>query len=284
MKSLTIITREANPAPWSEGDNIPWHEPGFSARMLKEHLSQEHDAASRRFEVIDEHVAWIHQKLLSAGPARILDLACGPGLYSSRLAKLGHICLGIDYSPASISYARQEANRASLSCSYILDDIRTADYGTGYDLVMLIFGEFNVFRSQEASVILEKANHALLDGGLLLLEPHKFEAVRQLGLAPPTWYTADSGLFAEGPHICLQESFWQPEEATMTKRYYVQDAITGEVSRYAQSMQAYTDDQYRKFLYEHGFGEVEYIPTLGSKRDDVSTDIFAVVGRKGGPL
>ena len=41
--------------------------------------------------------------------ARVLDLGCGPGLYTTRLAKLGHTCVGIDFSPASIAYAKAEA-------------------------------------------------------------------------------------------------------------------------------------------------------------------------------
>ncbi len=57
-----ILKRNPDPTPWSEGDNIPWNEPGFSERMLKEHLTQEHDAASRRIEKIEQHVAWIHQE------------------------------------------------------------------------------------------------------------------------------------------------------------------------------------------------------------------------------
>ena len=103
MNLLDMINRSSVPVPWAEGDNIPWHDPGFSRRMLKEHLSQDHDAASRRFEKIDRHVNWIHHKVLSGRPTKILDLGCGPGLYASRLAKMGHECIGIDYSPASIA-------------------------------------------------------------------------------------------------------------------------------------------------------------------------------------
>jgi SAM-dependent methyltransferase len=280
MNLFEIVNRESDPVPWSEGDNIPWHETGFSARMLKEHLSQEHDAASRRFEIIDEHVTWIHNQVLSGQPARILDLGCGPGLYANRLAKLEHTCLGIDYSPASIDYARHEASRAELDCLYIQDDLRNAQYGTGYELVMLISGEFNVFCPGDASLILEKANYALQDGGLFLLEPHKFEAIRQRGLAPPTWYTAESGLFAEGAHICFRESFWRAEDATATIRYYVQDVITCEFERYAQSMQAYTDDQYRQFLHQHGFGELKFFPSLGDRANESSPEFFAILARK----
>ncbi|VEA21601.1 SAM-dependent methyltransferase [Salmonella enterica subsp. enterica] len=55
---------------------IPWDEPAFSQRMLENHLSQDHDWASRRLTVIEQQVTWITRQL-PAG-ARILDLGCGP--------------------------------------------------------------------------------------------------------------------------------------------------------------------------------------------------------------
>lgn len=39
-------------------------------------------------------------------PTRILDLGCGPGLYTSRLARLGHCCVGIDFSEYAGLYER----------------------------------------------------------------------------------------------------------------------------------------------------------------------------------
>ena len=77
-------------SPWPGGGKIPWHEPGFSKRMLLEHLSQEHDRAIRRLETIDKHVSWINNHVLGATAARVLDLGCGPGFYTARLARLGH--------------------------------------------------------------------------------------------------------------------------------------------------------------------------------------------------
>jgi len=129
LKLIDIIRRQSVPKPWDEGEKIPWNDPDFSRRMLNEHLSQEHDAASRRFEIIDKHVKWIHNQVLKGNPTRILDLGCGPGLYTNRLARLGHRCVGIDFSPASIAYAREQAEEAGLECTYIHQDIRAADYG-----------------------------------------------------------------------------------------------------------------------------------------------------------
>lgn len=195
MNLIDLIERTSPPMPWAEGEKIPWNEPGFSARMLREHLSQDHDAASRRAAIIDQHVAWIHEHVLENNPAHILDLGCGPGLYLSRLAALGHDCKGIDFSPASIDYARQQAASQQGKCTYMQGDIRQADYGSDHDLVMLIFGEFNTFKPDDARLILTKAYAALKAGGRLLIEPHTFAAVKQIGEDPLTGIRARAVCF-----------------------------------------------------------------------------------------
>ena len=280
LKLLDIVHRQRDPKPWAEGEKIPWNDPDFSRRMLNEHLSQEHDAASRRFEIIDKHVKWIHDQVLKGNPTRVLDLGCGPGLYTNRLAKLGHRCVGIDFSPASIAYAREQAEAAGLECTYIHQDIRTADYGDGYGLVMSIFGEFNVFRPVEARGILERAYRALVPGGFLLLEPHTFEVVRKIGEQPPSWYSTEKGLFSDEPHLYLQESFWDAEEHVAIDRYYVIDAVTGEVTRHSASTQAYTDEEYRSLLAECGFGNVAFYPSLGGSAGSPRGDLIGVLSQK----
>jgi SAM-dependent methyltransferase len=280
LKLTDIIRRQSVPKPWAEGEKIPWDDPGFSQRMLKEHLSQAHDAASRRFEIIDKHVSWIHHQVLKGKPARILDLGCGPGLYTCRLARLGHSCVGIDFSPASIAYAREQAQEAGLKCTYFQQDIRTADYGGEYGLVILIFGEFNVFRPQEARAILTKANRALAPNGFLLLEPHTFEAVVEIGKQPSSWYSTEKGLFSDAPHLCLQENFWDADDHVAIERYDIIDAATGEAAFSSSSMQAYTDEEYRSLLAECGFGEVVFYPFLGEEAGSPQGDLIGILARR----
>ena len=129
---------------WDGAYKIPWDDPDFSRRMLAEHLSQDHELASRRVEWIDRQVEWIHSGLLGGQPAEVLDLGCGPGFYAHRLTSLGHRCRGIDFGPASIEHARKH-NPDPSRCEFILDDIRHAAFGGPYDLAMLLYGEVNVF-------------------------------------------------------------------------------------------------------------------------------------------
>jgi SAM-dependent methyltransferase len=280
MKLSELIHRASPPEPWAEGDKIPWNDPGFSRRMLREHLSQMHDAASRRSNIIDEHVDWIHRAVLNDRSSRVLDLGCGPGLYSSRLARRGHTCVGIDFSPASIEYARDFAQAQQLACDYRLNDVRHAEYGIGYDLVMFIFGESNVFRPEDLQRILSKAYAALNDGGHLLLEVHPLEVVQRLGHQRAAWYTLEQGLFSDRPHLVMFESFWDEAQAVAIERFYIIDAETGAVTPHSSSMQGYTDEQYRYLLQIAGFTDITFYPSLIGAPDERQPDLFAMVARK----
>ena len=248
-----IINRVVPPQPWEEGDKIPWNDPDFSQRMLQEHLTQRHDLASRRTSIIDQHVDWIHRDLLQGIYGRLLDLGCGPGLYTSRLAALGHECVGIDFSPAAIDYARQLTIGGPGTCQYTQGDLREVDFGTDFDAVMLIYGELNTFRREDALLILRKARSALKENGRLLLEPHTYEFVELRGQAPPTWRASQGGLFSTRPHLMLDESFWDPFARVTTQRTFVIDVETSATTKYVETMQAYTLEDYTELLREAGF-------------------------------
>lgn len=276
MKLPEIVQRDMQPKPWAEGEKIPWHDPDFSRRILKEHLSQKHDAASRRTSILKKHVDWIHNILLEDKPSRILDLGCGPGLYTARLATLGHACHGIDFGPASIAYA---VKRAPDGCTYTLGDIRTTDFGSGYDLVMLIFGEFNVFKPEDARRILRRAFAALNPGGKILLEPTTFDAVYELGNQPATWYSAEDELFADEPHLCLMESFWDEESSVAIERYFIVDVTSDEVKHFSSSTQAYENDELLEMLAQAEFHNPKFYPSLTGKADEM-TQLQILVAQK----
>ncbi|GKN61309.1 hypothetical protein NUKP86_16780 [Klebsiella variicola] len=89
MDISTLISASRRIHLSAEESKIPWDEPAFSQRMLANHLSQYHDWASRRQKVIEQQVEWIASQL-SPG-AHILDLGCGPGFYTHRLAERGFL-------------------------------------------------------------------------------------------------------------------------------------------------------------------------------------------------
>lgn len=281
MKTLTdIVNRAARPAPRSEGDNIPWDDPQFSERMLAEHLSQEHELASRTSAKIDEQVDWVFSTLLRGRPGRLLDLGCGPGLYAHRFAALGCECVGLDFSPASIRHASKVAADEGLPCRFIHADMRDAHFGEGFDLVMIIYGQINVFQRDHAAAILKKAHAALAPGGRLLLEVQAAEQIRRDSEAGPSWYSAPSALFSEKPHLVLQENFWNEELQASTSRFMVIDAATGAVSQYALSNEAYSEREFKDLLYAAGFADVQRFPSLCGRRPAEEIDLPVLVASR----
>ena len=263
----TLINRNTDTG--GEWQKIPWHDAEFSRRMLAEHLNQDHNRASRPAKVIDEHVNWIHTKVLGQQTSAILDLGCGPGFYAKRFRALGHTCKGLDISPASIDYAREHDPDGD----YISGDIREVEYGEGYDFVSIIFGELNAFAPEDAQTIVMKAHAALKRGGKLLLEVHPYDFIYGIGQEPAFWYTSQKGLFADEPYICLVENTFVVDCAI--SHFYVFVEGNDAMQQYITMHRAYTDDEYRRLL--SAFTHVQFYPSLTGKPTE---DLFVIVAEK----
>lgn len=263
----TLINRNTSVAEWRR---IPWSDPDFSRRMLAEHLNQKHERASRRQVVIDQQVAWIHRKILNEQPATILDLGCGPGFYTGRLCALGHTCKGIDFSPASIDYAKEHYPAAA----YVLGDMLECDFGCGLDLIMMVHGELSSFSVSDGQHLIQKAYAALNKGGKLLLEVHHYACVHWIGHSPRSWHTVEKGLFGDEPYLCLVESSFEIDHAVSD--YYVYATESGEMQQYTTMLQAYADDDFRRLLND--FEHIQFYPALDGSPE--MGDVFVIVAEK----
>jgi 2-polyprenyl-3-methyl-5-hydroxy-6-metoxy-1,4-benzoquinol methylase len=237
---------------WDGTYKIPWDDPAFSRRMLREHLNQDHDMASRRVAWIDKQVAWLHRTILSGQPSRILDLGCGPGFYAHRLATLGHRCLGIDFGPAAIEYANQN-NPDTARCEFVSGDVRQVDFRGPHDLAMILFGELNVFSPQEALAILRKVHASLSCGGQLIVELQTPDAVEQSGHAETSASSCETGLFSDKPHRCRTENQWLDEQQVAVQVFYVTKMDTENTRTFRSTTKAWSDDDLQALLSEAGF-------------------------------
>lgn len=220
--------------PPRAGERLPWGDTVFSERMLAEHLDQRHDLASRRAEEIDRHVAWISGLAPSSG-GRILDLGCGPGLYTERLATRGCSCVGIDIGPAVIEHARARAQERDLACEYVLTDLSTFHADERFDVVMLLYGELNTFPRDDAARIIATIASSLAPTGTALLELSTEAGIWKKALRSSSWHTADGGLFGDTSHLVLHESRWDDDERAAAERWYVIHGAASTIETYSSS-------------------------------------------------
>lgn len=253
---------------------IPWSDETFSRRSLKLHLDQSNDVNSRRQFIIKKHVNWVHISILQEKPARILDLACGPGLYTEELAKRGHTCTGIDISPAAIEYAKN--NNAS-NTTYLCQNLLQMKLYQKYDLVLLNFGWFNTFLRTDGEELIKQIRQLLRPGGRLLLELLHTDAIIDYGEAPPQWHHAKSGIFSDSPYLFLQENFFDERE-NITKVIYYIITENNNVKGFQQIYQAYDEKELSTLLKELGVRELNYYKNICDE-DDFDEELYFLLCR-----
>lgn len=253
-----IYTRPDPPPLWEGGGNLPWNEPGFSARMLREHLDESHGAASRQAAERAAQLDWLWKELDLQSGSRVLDLTCGPGLYAVPLAERGASVTGVDFGPASIAYARELAAAAGVSdrCRFIEADVRAFEPdAAAYDAALFLYGQLAVFPREEASALLRKSADALRPGGRLcveLLDPARVDKKDS-----SWWYTDDKGLWGERPFLHLGERRWNATERASVERYYILHLESGATDEIVLCDQTYEAEEMAGLMRAAGFGEIE---------------------------
>ncbi len=256
-----IYRRPSQPTPWQHGGNLPWNDPAFSERMLREHLDPAHGAASRNAEERQMQLAWFWEKLALQPGMHICDMTCGPGLYAVELAKQGCMVTGIDFGPAAVTYARELVQQAGVAerCTFIEEDIRTVELpAESFDAALFIYGQLAVFRKEETAQLLTKAAHALKPGGALVVELLNQKRVDKT--SSNWWFTDDSGLWGDGPFLHLGERFWDDENALSYERFHILHLETGSYTEVHLCDQTYAIDTMQTLMQQAGFSQVDVYP------------------------
>lgn len=118
----------------------------------------------------DAEVASLVKLLQLASPMRILDLACGFGRHTNRLAALGHSVTGVDYMPGFLKLAREKAAEMGVQVEYRQGDMRQISFYEEFDRVLLLFTSFGYFTDAENERVIRNMTSALKPGGYLMLD------------------------------------------------------------------------------------------------------------------
>ncbi|WBB81233.1 class I SAM-dependent methyltransferase [Micromonospora sp. WMMD882] len=126
--------------------------------------------APRRRHEARERVAASPLLELPTG-ARVLDLGCGPGTYTTPLAERGAQVTGVDLSAAMLDRARHAAETAGVPVRLVRADMRAFVEPDSYDLVISMYTSFGYFTDPaENLLVLRNAWRSLAPGGRLLMD------------------------------------------------------------------------------------------------------------------
>ncbi len=168
-QELEDINKRPEPFAYYTAADL-WTDEHTSQQMLSFHLDETSDLSSRRGEFIARSVKWIAEKFSVAQNTAIADFGCGPGLYTTRLAKYGAQVTGIDFSQRSIAYARDVAAREGLDIRYESQNYLDYEAQGRFDLVLMIYCDFCALSSEQRKLMLEKFREILNPDGAILLD------------------------------------------------------------------------------------------------------------------
>lgn len=124
-------------------------------------------------------------------PTSILDLACGYGRHTNRLAALGHHMTGVDFMPGFLDLARRDARERNVCVNYVQNDMRKIEYHEEFDVVLILFTAFGYFNDEENIGVMQNVYNALKPGGRVLFDiPNRDTFLKNM---PPCIVTEKDG-------------------------------------------------------------------------------------------
>lgn len=268
MKLLDIHNNTSKPKLYEKGNAIMWTDKHISKQLLHVHLSQDVDLGSRRVGTIDSTVEWIlastEKKQLN-----ILDLGCGPGLYSEKLAKKGHHVTGVDFSSNSIEYAKQEAKKKKLKITYLKENYLNLDLKeNSFDLVILIFTDFGPLLPEEREQLLINIKKVLKPGGLFIFDVLNDKNMENK-ISQKNWEAAKEGFWKDAPYLALSDSFVYPDNKVILYQHLVIDEQDN-LSVYRFWTHFFSQTDLSKILHAKDFFNLSFHEDILPKGDNVT--------------
>jgi SAM-dependent methyltransferase len=260
------------PSLFEKTNSNIWTDPYIQQQMLKEHLNPESDAASRRKESVVKITDFILRH--SKPESRLLDLGCGPGLYTSALRERGYSVTGIDFNKASIEYAKNQYNNVL----YIEGDY-IKNYPDGkFDTIIMIYCDLGTHSDQDRDTLLNNIYNSLEEGGVFIFDVFS-EAIIKDKQEGRNWdYAPTGGFWDTDEYLLLSETFHYPQNKAFAYQYNL-------MTKYEQKHfiiwdRYYSEEEISSVLKNAGFGKITIHRNILTGNNFTSNSEMFVVAEK----
>ena len=266
------------PQPYSRyTTDALWTSPDISEMMLRFHLDGSVDLASRRTAFIESSVDWINARFELGPGKRVIDLGCGPGLYTNRLARSGAAVTGIDFAERSVDHARAEAAREGLTIDYVVGDYLAFETDERFDLAMVIMCDYCALSPEQRARLIERVRQLLEPGGAFLFDVYSlafFDTWEERtaygrGLMDDFWSAAD--------YYGFLDTFTYQAEKLVLEKYVVIER--GGSAEYLNWFQHYDPASLTAELEAGGMEVTDVLGDVAGGPYDHEASEFAVVAR-----
>ena len=261
------------PVLWQRNSEPFWDDEHISEQMLEAHLDPDLDLASRKHSEIDRSVEWL-SSIIPAGSS-ILELGCGPGLYTKRLSSSGFDVTGIDYSRRSIKYAREHDAKTR----YIYQNYLDLDYDEAFDTILLVYYDYGALTPAERHKLLEKAHRALRPNGKFILEVFTEETLKGKQDRTAWELHENGGFWNSNPHLSLEAEYYFMNNTVAVSQAVV--ITESELHEYLIWNTVYTKQTLMNEVLPYGFQEGQFFDDLkGTPYTGEADSLCAIFIRK----
>lgn len=249
-----------------------WTDPYIQRQMLQAHLNPTSDGASRR----QESIARITDFILghSKPESRLLDLGCGPGLYTSLFRDKGYEVTGIDFNKASIEYAAAKKK----DIKYLFGDY-IDEYPAGkYDTVIMIYCDLGTHSDSNRDKLLKNIYDSLDDNGIFIFDVFTEELVKDKQEGSDWDYAPTGGFWDKEEYLLLSETFHYPENKAFAYQYNL--LTKEEAKHFIVWDRYYSEDEIIAVVQNIGFRKVTIHKNILDSNNFTSDSEMFVVAEK----
>jgi len=277
FEELAKINERPDPFEYYSASDL-WTDAHTSGQMLSFHLNEAIDVSSRKTEFIHRSVEWIASRFNIDRDCTVVDFGCGPGLYTTRLAKHRARVTGIDFSERSIAYAKEVAAREQLNINYVKQNYLDFETEDRFNLVLMIMCDFCALSPTQREGILNKFHRILKPGGSVLLDVYSLAAFEKRDEIAKYEENLLNGFWSPDKYYGFLNTFkYYEEKVTLDKYTIVEAERTRTVYNW---LQYFAVEDLERELVEAGFSiEGIYSDVAGTPYDKNSTE-FAVIAKR----
>ena len=255
-----------------------WTDEHTSKQMLRFHLDEELDASSRNIAFIDRSVDWIISRFNIDAEKKIADFGCGPGLYTTRLARRHAVVTGIDFSKRSIQYAQETADRERLPIRYVNRNYLDFETDERFDLILMIMCDFCALSPAQRKTMLAKFHWLLEPAGSVLLDVYSLNAFSER--EEKTLYEPNllDGFWSPDKYYGFLNTFKYEKEKVVLDQYTI---IEAERTRTIYNwLQYFSPEDVEREFSACGFAIENYYADVAGTPFSAQSREFAIIARK----
>lgn len=131
----------------------------------------------------EEWVNYLKELLVEQGVSEglVVDLGCGTGSVTERLAKAGYDMIGVDFAEDMLEIAVEKKEKSGLDILYLLQDMRELDlYGTAKAMVSICDSVNYIVEPEELRRVFQRVRLFLDPGGVFIFDfntVHKYRDI-----------------------------------------------------------------------------------------------------------